>query len=327
MRQTIFFVTIFFSAIATITGQNNTTADFDLPENTVMYATGTVKYNGETKQLTPISQTQYSFKDRLLTLEREMTVIGDLKLAGVKNFSYDANNQLIRITDSGGAMTNDKDAGASHEDYKITTSKKDNILNIYRNNLPYTTKTFNSEGKLVEEDTYDYQGKYVLTNVKYNSELKITRNYSSDRELSKVITEYLDKNEAPIVEVVFEPKNPYFNTVTYFSYAANGDLQSTTTYKHTRDKLKSNFQYVKDGKPTEVPKEASTLTPTTITYYNYSEGQVWAARIPDFITSNEITITVRAIQTSDGKENNIINDQKAFMKFLDETYQKIKAKK
>lgn len=303
--------------------QNKTTKDFNLPITTTVFVTGVLKYNGETKQITPTEQIQYEFKNGLLIKEMEAKVIGSLKLGSQKIYTYNTNNELTNISDSGGIV----DGGASHQDYKITYSKTGNSVYIYRNSQSYMIKIYNTNGKLLEEHFYDYQSKYIFSKHIYKDGIKITQKLNSENKVTEETTEYLNKNNEPLVKVVFVPSNSYRSTVTYYTYSANGDLQTTTTCIYNRDKLKANFEYFKDGKATEVPKEALNLTPTTTTFYNYSEGTTWTARASSNIFSNEIEVSVRALHSSDSKQNNIINNQTAFMAFLDTTYKKIKASK
>jgi len=63
-----------------------------------------------------------------------------------------------------------------------------------------------------------------------------------------------------------------------------------------------------------------------INYSNYLVNDKWVIQIPEVITNNLIDFKFRAVQTSDGVTYTI-NDQNTILKFLDETYQKIKAKK
>lgn len=323
MKKTIIISLCFICFILNTNAQNKTTKDFNLPITTTVFVTGVLKYNGETKQITPTEQIQYEFKNGLLIKEMEAKVIGSLKLGSQKIYTYNTNNELTNISDSGGIV----DGGASHKDFKITYTKTGNTLYIYRNSQSYMIKIYNTNGKLLEEHFYDYQSKYIFSKHIYKDGIKITQKLNSENKVTEEITEYLNKNNEPLVKVFFEPSKPRFITVTYYTYSANGDLQSSTEYTYYKDKLKPNFEFFKDGKPTEVPKEALAYKPTTISYHNYSEGSSWAARIKDKAPYEEIEVEIRALQTSDGKQNNMINNQTAFMAFLDTTYKKIKASK
>ncbi|MFD0990662.1 hypothetical protein ACFQ1R_11180 [Mariniflexile jejuense] len=323
MKNTIIICLCIICFVLNTNAQNNTTEYFNLPKTTTVFVTGVLKYNGETKQITPTEQIQYEFKNGLLLKEMEVKVIGSLKFGSQKIYTYNTNNELTNISDSDGMV----DGGASHQDYKITYSKTGNSVFVYRNSQSYMIKVYNTNGKLLEDHFYDYHSKYIFSKHIYKDGIKITQNLNSENKITEETTEYLNKNNEPLVKVVFVPSNSYRSTVTYFTYNANGDLQTTTTCTYNRDKLKANFEYFKDGKATEVPKEALSLTPTTTTYYNYSEGTTWTARASSKLFTNEIEVSVRALQTSDSKQNNIINNQAAFMAFLDTTYQKIKAQK
>lgn len=327
MKNTLLFALCLICIVINTTAQNNTTQDFNLPKTTTVYVAGTVKYNGETKQITPTKQIQYEFKNGLLLSEKEQSIIGNLKLAGIKTYSYDANNNLTRILDAGGIKTDGTDGSGSQQEYKISYNKSGNTVYIQRNSQPFINKTYNTTGKLLEEAFYDYSGKYVMKKHIYNNGVKITKKQNPENKVTEETTEYLNKNNEPIVSVLFDIAKPYLFTVTYYTYSANGDLQSSTECKYYKDKLKPNFEFFKDGKPTEVPKDASFLNPTTTTFYNYSEGATWSARIPNSIYNNEIQVTLRVLQTSDGKANIIMNNQVAFMAFLDATYKTIKASK
>lgn len=325
----IFFVlnlSILFFALQ-LQAQKITTQEFNLPSTTALYATGTYIYNGETKQLTPQKQTQYDFKNGYLIKEATATVIGSLKLASQIMYSYNTDNELINITESGGVISETgglEKANASHEDLKITYIKSDNQLKAFKNGQSYKTQYFDVHGKLTQEDYYDAQSNYIFEKITFVKDGKITTHFNPKLEMILKTTEYFNKDNNILLKVVFNAKNSDYDTVTIYNYDSNGNLLTTLTNNYLNSKLKYDFEYFKDGKINALPSEAINSKPKTTSFYNYTENKLWAAQIEgELYSSSEIEVAFRAFQTSDGKNNNITN-QVAFMDFLDATYQKIK---
>lgn len=301
--------------------QKTAPKDFNLPENTVLSISANMNYEGETKKLTAIEQSKYEFKNGYL--QTETTALTLSKLVFQKHYTYDDKNQLATLSSSGGAL----DGNASHSQEKITYKKEGDKLTVFKNGQLNRIKHFNAQGTLVEEENYDALSNYIFEKITFDTNKKTTKRFNPKLEKDLEVIEYYNNTNNLIFTVTFNSKYPSYDSVTSNFYDSYGNLESSILNKYLRDKLKKDFEYIKNGKATAVPSEAIVGKPETITYYNYSENKLWTAQIANKLTSTTgIDVVLRAIQTSDGKTNNISN-QVAFNSFLDATYQKIKAKK
>ncbi len=313
----------FFCITINSFAQKHTLKAFNLPDNTTMFVTATMMYNGETKQLTPQKQAKYDFINGLLTLESTMTIIGTFKVAQQKVYTYNTTNELVNITNSGGTA----DGSASHLDEKITYKREGEKLTVLKNGLLYKVKYFNKEGILVEEHNYDSQSNYIFNKIVYADFKTVTKQFNRKQEVVSETTEYFDKNDKSILSIMFNGSYPTYDTVTETTYDSNGNTEKMITNRYLISKLKQNFDYFKDGKLNSIPEDALMGKTETVIFYNYSENKLSGAQISSKqASSNDIEVNITALQTSDGKTYNI-NNQANFMAFLDATYQKNKASK
>lgn len=310
--------------------QKTTLKEFDLPDNTVFYATSKILYNGETKAITPVDQSQYNFKNGYLIKESTSMVIGGLQSASQKIYTYNLNNELINISDSGGIITETsgvEKSGASIVDIKMTYFKYGNELIVSRDGKLYLKKQFSDDGTLIAESFYNTNSNMVFKKIDYIKDGTITTIFNSKKEEILKTTQYFSENNKLLLTIESNGYNAYTKRFTTYFYDANGNLIRTMDSNFSRAKLKPDSEYFKDGKLVSLPEEAMTLKPKETSFYNYSENTLWSAQISSVIlNSNEIEVAIRAFKTSDGKQNTITNQQ-AFMSYLDASYQKIKTTK
>lgn len=321
MKKIILTLVFNLCLIISMQAQKLTTQDFNLPKNTILYVDAMMKYNGETKAITPIEQNQYEFKNG--HLQTESVALITYKIANQKSYKYNNENQLTTMASVGGAL-----GGTSYNDeVNFTYTKELNRLITFKKGLFSNEKKFNSKGTLIEENIYDAQSNYIFEKILFETNKKTTKRFNPKQELVLITTEYFNNKNNIILDIVFNTKYPTYNTVTTYTYDANENLIKTTQNKYVIEKLKKDFEYYKNGSIIQIPDKAIIGNTQTTTYYNYAENNIWTAQTSNKQTINdEIEVKVRAIQTNDGKMYNT-NNQVAFMTFLDDTYQKIKAQK
>jgi hypothetical protein len=321
MKKIILTLVFNLCLIISMQAQKLTTQDFNLPKNTILYVDAMIKYNGETKAITPIEQNQYEFKNGYL--QTESVALITYKIANQKSYKYNNENQLTTMATVGGAL-----GGTSYNDeVNFTYTKELNRLITFKKGLFSNEKKFNSKGTLIEENIYDAQSNYIFEKILFETNKKTTKRFNPKQELVLITTEYFNNKNNIILDIVFNTKYPTYNTVTTYTYDANENLIKTTQNKYVIEKLKKDFEYYKNGSIIQIPDKAIIGNTQTTTYYNYAENNIWTAQTSNKQTINdEIEVKVRAIQTNDGKMYNT-NNQVAFMTFLDDTYQKIKAQK
>jgi YD repeat-containing protein len=318
MKKIILVSLLFIVSVNNTTAQKITTQDFNLPENIIQYVTGQMYYNVETKELKQVNQTNLKFKNGLI--QSESVVLNLSNILNQKAYTYNTENQLINIFQAGGTLE-----GITYtENENITNQKAGNIVTIYKKGQLYFENNFNEQGKLIESNMYDAQANYIFEKTIFETSKKIVKRFNPKQELVKETTTYFNKNNDPILEIIFKSDNLTSQTVTSYFYDANGNLETTIENTHLRNKLQYNFKYVENGVISDVPTEAIIGKPETTTYYNYIENKIWIAQIANKpIKNNIIEINLRAMQTSDGQAYSITNEAN-FMKFIEEAYQKIK---
>lgn len=322
--------------VLTANSQDDTTARFyGLPDNVTACQMMQGTYNGETKELKPIVQEQMLFSNGVATIIKKAEVIGSANFASEYTMTYDVDGKLK----TKGIISMQQN---STEPYKETFTYKYTTTNGVTR-VSYTTQ--NGKQYVTEDREYDKNGKLYKTtwlDQKGNKKRTITFHGDNDETFFYEGETNALKTNGMFSEVVYYLDNQKMNKtlmflddktlvttlfVTEYKLDVHGNLLQEKEL-HTYREATANERRImyEPNKPADRTKIKADELIKEINYSNYLVNDKWVIQIPEVITNNMIDFKFRAMQTTDGATYTI-NDQNAIMAFLNQTYQKIKAKK
>lgn len=337
MKQSIVLsIAFFLGAVFTASSQDNVSPRFySLPDNVVACQMMEGTYNGETKELKPTLQRQMLFNNGVVTLIKKAEVIGSANFASETSLTYDAEGRLIKRD----FITMEQNSPEPH---------RSSVTNSYTvtNGITYVFETVQNGGQhKTEEREYDKNGKLYKTtwfDKKGNKKRIITFNGDSDETLFYKDDSGMLDIDGMYSEVIYYFDNQKTNrTLTFleddtmvttlfineYKHDINGNLLQEQELRKKREANANERRIMNEPyRPVNKDKIKADELVKEINYSNYLVNDKWVIQIPEVITGSTIDFKFRAMQTSDGATYTI-NDQNEILKFLDETYQKIKNQK
>lgn len=329
-------IAFILSAVFTANSQDDTTARFyGLPDNVTACQMMQGTYNGETKELKPIVQEQMLFSNGVATIIKKAEVIGSANFASEYSMTYDADGKLIK-KEIISMEQNGKEPYRETLTYKyINTNGVTRVSYTTQSGKQYTTedREYDKNGKLYKTTWLDQKGNKKRT-ITFHGDNDETLFYEGETNIPRVdgmyseVTYYFD-NQKMNKTLTFLDDMTLVTTlfVTEYKHDVHGNLlQEKELHKHREATANERRIMYEPNKPADRTKIKADELVKEINYSNYLVNDKWVIQIPEIITNNMIDFKFRAMQTSDGATYTI-NDQNAILKFLDETYQKIKTKK
>lgn len=329
-------IAFILSAVFTANSQDDTTARFyGLPDNVTACQMMQGTYNGETKELKPIVQEQILFSNGVATIIKKAEVIGSANFASEYTMTYDADGKLINK----GIISMKQNSTEPYKEtftYKyITTNGVTRVSYTTQSGKQYVTedREYDKNGKLYKTTWLDQKGNKMRT-ITFHGDHDETFFYEGENNIQNIdgiyseVVYYLD-NQKMSKTLTFLDDDTMVTTlfVTDYKLDVHGNLlQEKELHKYREATANERRIMYEPNKPADKNKIKADELVKEINYSNYLVNDKWVIQIPEVIKNNMIDFKFRAMQTSDGATYTI-NDQNAIMAFLDETYQKIKAKK
>jgi|GEM_PF-4603413 len=327
---------IFLGTIFTAQSQDYVTPRFfSLPDNVMVTQLAKGTYDGETKEIKLYSQEQMLFKDGVVTIIKKAEVIGESNFASESTLSYDSNGRLATRN-----IISMEQKGTEPERYSVSYSyvTEGAITSVFEtdnegNKNKIEEREYDSDGTLYKTTWINQKGNRTRT-ITFNEDHNETHFYDEAIDMlamngmhSEVI--YFYENQRMNRAVTFLNDRNLITTlfITEYELDLNGNLTKEKEMRKYRAAnalerrvMNEPYSLVKEDelKTDEIVKE--------VTYSNYLVNEKWVIQVPEVIRGNIIEFQFRSLQTTDGTTYTI-TDQNEILKFLDETYQKVKAKK
>ncbi|WP_111307835.1 hypothetical protein [Confluentibacter sediminis] len=311
--------------------QKTTLKDFNLPEKTLAVQIMEANYNGETKEFLPISQQVLVFKNGKLTEDKY--AMADKSYGSQTVNEY---NEAGQLNKSSFLSFNKEKPVSSITTYQYV--KENNLVAVYEtSDNGYKRKTedrnYNTSGNLVSSVFYDQNGDKMKTVTYFDNHNDILYHYKNNSQKSyqpNLESIYYSGNQILFSNTIYVDKELQQTIVKTTDYLYDDDnnlieMNITNTYEDSEEKARNVFNIL--NKSFNTKKSDTSKNTKKLSYSNYKSNGVWTAQIPEKLTlQNQISLTFRTIMTTDEKTYTI-TDQNELLKFLDDTYQKIKAQK
>jgi hypothetical protein len=334
MRKIV--VAFILGAVLRANSQDNVSARFfGLPDNVVASQIMQGTYNGETKELKPIVHEQILFNNGMATIIKKAEVIGAANIASEYSMTYDVDGKLIK-KDVISMEQNSSEPYKENLTFKyITTNGVTRVSYTTQSGKQLTTeeREYDKNGKLYKTTWLDQKGNKMRT-ITFHGDNDETFFYEGETNIQRIdgmyseVIYYFD-NQKMNKTLTFLDDDSMVATlfVTEYKLDVYGNLLQEKELRKYRAATANERRIMNEPlRPVNNEKIKADELVKEINYSNYLVNDKWVIQIPEVITNNMIDFKFRAMQTADGVTYTI-NDQNAILKFLDETFQKIKAKK